>query len=243
MARGQPRRRQPMTRAGSAAAGHPAPGGLRARQPGFRPRLCVSDQLTEPSVRRRDRWTSGWCSRRRRSARIRRSSAISPRRPRDSATAGCWYTTMCSAPCTPTAIRRCPARTPSTTRSTSRSCCSASSPPARRRSSSGSPCSSCRSGRPPWWPSRPPKWTCSPPAGWCLPSAPAGTTWSTKAWPRLSRAVVGGWTSRWTCCACCGGSRWSTTAASFIASTGPACHRDRSEATFRSTSAEAPKRR
>ena len=127
------------------------------------------------SVKRRDRWTSGWCSRRRRSARIRRSSAISPRRPRDSATVGCWYTTMCSAPCTPTAIRRCPARTPSTIRSTSRSCCSASSPPARRRSSSGSPCSSCRSGRPPWWPSRPPRWTCSPPAGWCLPSAPAGT--------------------------------------------------------------------
>src|ERR1700684_2547787 len=44
-----------------------------------------------------------------------------------------------------------------------RSCSSPPSPPARRRSSSGPPCSSCRSGRPPWWRSRPPRWTCSPP--------------------------------------------------------------------------------
>ena len=73
-----------------------------------------------------------------------------------------------------------------------------------------------------------------------------GTGWNYVEYESLGASFEGrgrGWTSRWTCCACCGGSRWSTTAASSIASTAPACHRDRSEATFRSTSAEAPKRR
>ena len=95
--------------------------------------------------------------RRRRGARLRpagRGTRVPPRaglRPRR------WRG---SRRCTP------PGRGPTTwrPRSTSRSSCSATSPPSPRWSWSPAS-SSCRSGRPRWWPSRPPRWTCSPAAG------------------------------------------------------------------------------